>query len=816
MRNISIYNPIAKMILNEHSSLILENEKVDSLISKISDNALNCFKVVNFDLAPKRERNPNVMRDKLSSISSSKSVKTLTSKLIDYSENSELANSKYHEVKGEYISALKKFCKALVRTSELSKDKESEILKRFKIPPANLQNALDSIAERAKDERKKLEESLSFLNESHIGFNTRLEFIKKTLVNLLSSAEGKNQKNGYGRDWKRIFLELDEKRRVLDRPEVGYSERGKKSLEDLEKQVHKFSEEFNNALVQTVNKAIQNIEDDDEVIKIYSDVTELTHRALDDLTRAKAQQSIVFKEILDDFDNKEATASKSIFPLSLGDKDSDKKICGTRLISNIQKALSSIPSASDVISNEGGINGVYNTALKAVVSTIQKVEGNKNTNGEIDKTLLDSILASDWVSNEDKKKIQKSIENILDRVNESLNVLSFDDVVSPIGINENRIVIKNSEFSKELSVQYAKALEDAPKDYKNSDYRKGEVYQLSKSLRKAYKTSIEDEDFIREDGDLKSAYSPEFISAWNLALASIEDPEDYSYFYFNEGLYSISSEKTSLKTPCNWPKWKKDRKIEESDNEDLIDFLNNYLNSWKTFGMIKPEYRYTKIRKLISENLEREELKYSEAYTKMKSSIRYKDVPFVDYQDLKTDIKEAFESMIHKNRREMDLDREEFVGLNNFIVSIANSVTFDGDKFISCLKWIHDNVLGERTCKKIASEAFTSTEQTDRETGNLLTFEENSLGILPYKNILKNMDIKRIDKDCPDSLSGFRSIINLNSSDSPILKILARNLGYITSTLYPSIETHLKRINSDSFNKIPNVSPFKCFDAEEK
>ena len=78
------------------------------------------------------------------------------------------------------------------------------------------------------------------------------------------------------------------------------------------------------------------------------------------------------------------------------------------------------------------------------------------------------------------------------------------------------------------------------------------------------------------------------------------------------------------------------------------------------------------------------------------------------------------------------------------------------------------------------------------------------------------MDIKRIDKDCPDSLSGFRSIINLNSSDSPILKILARNLGYITSTLYPSIETHLKRINSDSFNKIPNVSPFKCFDAEEK
>ena len=132
MRNNSIYNPIAKMILNEHSSLILENEKVDSLMSKISDNALNCFKIINFDLAPKRERNPNVMREKLSSISGSKSVKTLTSRLIEYSENAELSNSKYHEAKEEYLSALKKFCKALVRTAELSKDKEAEILKRFK------------------------------------------------------------------------------------------------------------------------------------------------------------------------------------------------------------------------------------------------------------------------------------------------------------------------------------------------------------------------------------------------------------------------------------------------------------------------------------------------------------------------------------------------------------------------------------------------------------------------------------------------------------------------------------------------------------
>ena len=231
--------------------------------------------------------------------------------------------------------------------------------------------------------------------------------------------------------------------------------------------------------------------------------------------------------------------------------------------------------------------------------------------------------------------------------------------------------------------------------------------------------------------------------------------------------------------------------------------------------MVKPELRYTKIRKLISENLEEKELKNSSSYIKMKSSIRFKDVPYIEYEDLKEDVKEAFESITQKNRREMDLDKEEFVGLNNFLVSICNTVTHDGEKFISSLKWIHDNVLGERTCKRIASEAFTSTEATDRETGNLLTFDGNSLEILPYKNLLKNMDIKKVDLHCPESISGFKPLIRLGSTDSPIIKILSRNLGYIASTIAPSIEDHVRRMNSNSFSKVPNKSPFKCFDSEE-
>jgi hypothetical protein len=77
------------------------------------------------------------------------------------------------------------------------------------------------------------------------------------------------------------------------------------------------------------------------------------------------------------------------------------------------------------------------------------------------------------------------------------------------------------------------------------------------------------------------------------------------------------------------------------------------------------------------------------------------------------------------------------------------------------------------------------------------------------------MDIRRVDSDCPDSVSGFKPILKLGSSDSPIVKILARNLGYMVSTVMPSIEDHVKRMNANSFSKVPNKAPFKCFNSEE-
>ena len=118
----------------------------------------------------------------------------------------------------------------------------------------------------------------------------------------------------------------------MDTTRGGFGERDRKALEELEKQVEKYQEDFNKTLIQTANRSLQNLEDDEEVYTSYSDVTDLTNAALDLLTRAKAQYTITTKEIKEDKIAEENQIVKSVFPLKRGDSDSDKKIKGSGLI----------------------------------------------------------------------------------------------------------------------------------------------------------------------------------------------------------------------------------------------------------------------------------------------------------------------------------------------------------------------------------------------------------------------------------------------------------------------------------------------------
>ena len=830
-KNPYLNNLVAKSILEGYyTEKLFENEKVDSLASKLSDNALNVFKVLTFDLAPKRDRNPDVIRVKLSDIANSETVKQLTAKLLDYADDNELVNAKYAEAKRLYLECLKKLCEALERISEISKEKGETILKNFKISPTKLQNIIDNIAKQAEEETKlkAANESLEFdfLNESlFVGYRGRIDKIKKLLTNLITSAEGKDQKNGYGRDWKRTFIDLDEKRKVLDITKSGFGERDRKTLDELEKQVSKYQQEFNDALLQAANRSLQALEDDEEVYKLYSDVTELSTEALDLLTRAKTQYEIAYKEIMDQHEVEESTFVKSLFPLKRGDRDTNPKFKGSNLIYSIQLAFChGIPSADKMIKARKGPNGIYGPATTAVVSTLQKIAGNKNINGQIDKTLLDSILASDWVQVKDKKAIEAALETIRSKTNESEFVPGYNPIKSLdsfIGnpLNENKIVINNSEFDKELQTQYKNVAAapdvSAPKGSSPSKKAAGSsVKDLAKKLRTVYGMKIEADDFTKKDGTLRSSYSPGFVSAWNKALDKIgESATNYGYFFYDGGLYPIKSKYSSLKRPSNWEKWAKVRQAKSFDTEDAVDFLDDYMKAWTGFGKVRGDERYQAIKTLIRK---RNDSDLATAYEMMESTIMNKSIPFIDYEDLKGNITKAFNIALQKGEKSPDLGAEDFAAVNDFLVMVSSAVSFDGKKFISCIKWIHDHVLGETTAKRISNDSvFWLKTGSLFGVDELLSYDSKGLTVndVTSTSFLKKIisKIKKLTlKDPSSDLSGFKYLIDMEDDDDMGKSTLSVNCNYIASEIYPIISSHVKRMNASTFEKVPQSKTSKC------
>jgi len=825
-KNPYIYNPIAKSLLEEYHTRILENEQVDSLLVKICDNALNAFKILTFDLAPKRDRNPDVIRLKLSDVADSKTVKSLTAKLIDYADDNDLLDSRYAETKRLYLDSLKKFAEALDRASEISKSKDDVIFKQFKIATTKLQNSIDNIAKQAEEDAKKLNDSEEFnyldsLNESiFTGYKNRIENLKKLLTNLISSAEGKDQKSGYGRDWKRTFLDLDEKRKALDNTEGG--DKNRKMLEDLEKQVEKFQEEFNNTMIQTANRSLQQLEDDEEVYTTYSDVTNLINQALDLMTRAKTQYGLAVRVIKDENEAKEIETAKAVFPLKRGDNDSDKKIKGSGLIFAIQTALcNGIPSAGKLIRSKGGPNGKYGPATTSVISTIQKLSGNKNANGQIDQTLLKDIISSDWVSAKDKKAINASLNAIGSKMNEAFSeynhVKSISEVFSTL--NENKIIINNSEFEKELQTQYKSHSSVSSHSEKSEGSKAGGksssgVQSLAKKLRQNYSIKVESDDFVKQDGTLKSSYTTEFIKAWNDALDKASPAEEFSYFFANGAVYNINLASSSLKTPCNWTKWAEVRQIKTLGNEDATEFLRNYLKGWTTFGMIRPQGRYEGIKSLLKRNSNNDDLDLSGPFEMMESSVKNKEVPFVDFENLKGDISRAFNIALQKSDKSPDLGKEEFVAINNFLIMIANCVTFDGSKFISCIKWVNDNILGASTAKRISKDSIFGLTEDDSDSGPLLTYEGSKIIVGEYDDIKKRKTTSK--RQMSSALDGIGILAGMKGSDSGIKNILGNNCYYIAADIYPSIATHVKRMNAISFDEVPQQAPFKCVNTDTK
>jgi hypothetical protein len=392
-------------------------------------------------------------------------------------------------------------------------------------------------------------------------------------------------------------------------------------------------------------------------------------------------------------------------------------------------------------------------------------------------------------------------------------------------LNEEKILLNKSEFEKELDSQYKTLVGDLKKagetvESPNEGGSSSGVKELSKNLRQVYSMKSEPEDFLKSDGSLKNSYSPQFVKAWSNSIKEISDEvKDYTYFWFSGGLYNIHIKSTSLKNPCNWKKWSDVRSMNDLGDDDAIDFLENYLKGWVTFGMIRPQFRYDGIKKLISENAENKKLDLGNVYEMMEGSITNKNIPYIPYDILKGEIAKAFRVVCQKEEKDPDLGAAEFVALNNFLIMIANSVSFDGSKMVSSLKWILDNVLGESTLKRVAADSIgfidtgiLGSGEEDDDTGKMLGFKSSSITTFPVREIA-NKEMKK-GSESDDSLPSLKYLSDLRTSKNDLKKALGNNCYYISKDIYPAIKSHVKRMNSTSFDDVPQSKPFKCIDSK--
>lgn len=834
-------NPVARAIYeNSISGKLFENEAVDNVLRTISDACLDIYQKVVFDIAPSRERNPEGSREKLSPIISADNIESLIAVLRNDSAESGVKTPTYAESKNLYLQSLEKYTEALKVACKVNKANEKFILDYMKAGAQVKQRRTEQLAKSAKEEndsKNGITESyyfngeLDMLNEAGIftGYKGRVDDLRKILANLILSSNGKTSKNGYGRDWQTTFVDLDEKRKSLDTSKGAFGEKDKKALDDLEKQVDKYRLEYIKASNAAIDKSLTNIQNDEELNGAYGDVNTLCDEAKLLKTRADSQYSTALVTIKDEHKEKEEVFNKTLFPISRGNTDADDKFKDSGLIFAIQKALcDGIPAAGKLIKSKGGPNGKYGPATKSVIATIQKMEGNKNVNGEIDQALLSDILASDWVSDENKKIIHKALDVAKVKMNESIStVFSFDDFIKGSEVNENKkITINNDDFEEELASQYKETVSSEPlSQTKNkAESREGEededpestgsksvdVNKLAEKLRSIYKIDVEGTYFTRTDGSLKSSYNAKFIKAWMKALEDVaSSPTDYAYFFYDGGLYRINKRYTSLKSPSNWPKFEK---VDEKD--DVLLFFKNNVSQFTTLGYIDYNKRYDALSKFIASISKTS--KFANIANRLKPALINKEVPFISMNDMKGDIKRAFEIALDVDSSNPDMGVYEFVLLNSMLVATSNCVTYDPDdkKYIPCIKWISDNILTEDVCQRVADDRLMYDTAGNH---TLLTFSGNTLvapKIGEVSNILskKNNDGFTTQKD----LSSFTPLIKIKPA-TDILQpkgIVILNLRRITKTIYPAVLDACKRMNTVEFKDFPQKSPLKCVEVK--
>jgi hypothetical protein len=612
MHNYFTHNPAAKAIITNFMNLN-ENASVDNLLKRATEISLDTFKKIVFDLASHDNRNPDVLRAMLLDVASAKTVKSLVAKFKDYADEAELGDARFSKVKNMYVNALNSLGDALKRLVEVDSKLEDGIINTFKISSNRLISSLDSIAvnyskKQTTNENFSLGFGLDNINESlFIGFKGRIEKLRKKLVNLISDSKGKDAKNGYGRDWQRLFTALEQKLEAIENSKDLTGERDRKTLGELEKQADSLSEEYYNYKIKAAEMSMKKIIEDDELITKYSDVTEIITAALDMIAKANVQELLIDKSLREEMDEMEQKVIQKIFPIKIGAKDTDLKFKKSGIIAAVQKSLmAAFPPFKTFLQKHGGADGKYGPATSACIKSIQSLLGNKNANGELDKPLFDSFLKIEQISSENKKALTKALD-----VLKKTYAMSESEVVGMDQFSKmfEAIFIDDDDLERELQKNTAELAKmpdsgtGAEKEEKTTADSKL-AKNLAKNLRKGYNKNAEEEDFLKEDGTLKSSYPTEFVEAWLKTLETNSQESDKPAFFWMQdsdektgSLYSTKRLAGNYKKPYNWSKWKEFSGGDTQQDRDS--FAKWYTGYFSKFGGIQDDQR----EKVISEIL---------------------------------------------------------------------------------------------------------------------------------------------------------------------------------------------------------------------
>jgi hypothetical protein len=774
-------NPIARMMSIE-TFRIFENESVDELIQKLATSSFDIFKKVVVDFAPAKQRKISTVKEKLKDTANSSTFKTLLAKMKDYAADTEIENSYLADVKSLYIDSMEQLADAIKRAIEIDPKLEDKVIKNFQSRTTKYANSLESAYKRKKEEEEELNESFG------LGLKGRVEALKHKLrMVLIPESAGKTSDNGYGRNWYRIFTELDQKLSAINHKKEISNDKEKKALKDLESQTDKLAKEFYTYCMRAAEAPFKKILSDDEISNKFEDVKELVSSAMDTLTRATVEEANAEDEMREKTEGYDHKVSSLVFPLKIGDNDSDKKFKGSLIIANLQKSLmNAFPPIKDLLAKRGGADGKYTSAFSVAVKSLQGVLGNKNVSGEIDRALLDTILDADKINKSDKEAIADSLDILRkEYVNESYapsksSVISSSEFFG--SVNEASIHIDADKLETELE-KYAKDLSE-PESSRGGRSALGrgdrsdntdQAYELAKLLRsKGFVKGAEEELFLREDGSLRASYSPEFMIAWTKTAEDAKEGDLPLFFWVDykgskiDGLYAAKRLMTNAKRPCNWPKWKE--VVGDVDEDDMKDFADWYSSYYSNFGGIDTDDLASLAKSLFSHNREEND-ENSKTYDKLYSYFGTKGYKnhYLSSEGLEA-VKSAFVRGSQMEEKIQDLSESDFGLLANLVAFISTMFTYDkdDDKFVPVLDVILDEVLTAEELKKLSSEESIGSSES---SGDLVA-------------VLDKKGIRKANKQ------------DKGSGESRNKKVFEENLKRAKSVHLPSVKKHVSRMNA--------------------